>query len=74
MCKPEVIVCQMIKLVEIIFLLPKTVANIVLVMADAKAMCCKFCVFWYRTKCVNISDEIYNLLSLGCDQIHWFFN
>ena len=43
-----------------------------LVKKDAKVICCKFCVTLYHTQCANISDEIYELLRIGGDQIHWY--
>ncbi|KAJ8042605.1 Histone-lysine N-methyltransferase trithorax [Holothuria leucospilota] len=39
---------------------------------NTKAVCCEFCSVWFHTKCEGISDEIYNFLNEGGEQIHWF--
>ena len=43
-----------------------------LVKEDAKAIFCELCFIWHHTKCEDIYDDIYKLLSLGGDQVHWF--
>ena len=41
---------------------------------DDKGVACEYCNQWYHSRCAEVSDALYELMSAQGEQIHWFCN